>query len=238
MFYKHRWPVPENVGIAMTTRYGGVSMPPFDSLNLALHVEDDKAHVQANRERLKTKLGLNVDPTWLEQVHGTEVVSLPQKGVPVADGSHSNQVGQVCVVMTADCLPVLLCNDEGTEVSALHAGWRGLCDGVIESGVAKFQSQPQSIRAYLGSAISAQAFEVGAEVKQAFVNRDDMAEECFKPFGHKFLADLQGLAVQRLHSLGIKQIYLSNQCTFSSSDYFSYRRDGLTGRQASLIWIK
>ncbi|WP_133407666.1 peptidoglycan editing factor PgeF [Parashewanella tropica] len=238
MFFKHDWPVPNNVGMAMTNRHGGFSKSPFDGLNLALHVEDDEQQVLANRELLSNSLGLKIKPTWLEQVHGTEVVTLPQQGVPVADGSYSNQAGQVCVVMTADCLPILLCNDSGSEVSALHAGWRGLCNGVIENGVAKFQSKPRSLRAYLGPAIGEQAFEVGAEVKQAFVDKDLNAEQYFKPHGQKFLADLQGLATRRLQSLGIKQIYRSNQCTFTNSDYFSYRREQRTGRQASLIWIK
>ncbi|MFB2681907.1 peptidoglycan editing factor PgeF [Shewanella mangrovisoli] len=257
----HDWPVPDNVVIAMTDRHGGVSLAPYDSLNLGLHVGDAPQQVLANRGILAKLLGLATEPVWLEQVHGTQVVDLAdiapinlaqeaqsesvaaQAPPLVADASYSNLAGRVCVVMTADCLPVLLCNEQGTEVAAAHAGWRGLCDGVIEASVAKFASEPSELIAYLGPAIGPMTFEVGAEVRAAFMAVDPNAANCFvaqcqatKP--DKFFADIIGLAKLRLKQLGIKQVYSADICTVSSPDYFSYRRDKVTGRMASLIWLR
>ncbi|MDH0449747.1 peptidoglycan editing factor PgeF [Shewanella sp. GD04112] len=251
----HDWPVPDNVAIAMTDRHGGVSLAPYDSLNLGLHVGDAPHQVLANRGILAIQLGLATEPVWLEQVHGTQVIDLAdiapinlaqevQDTPPlVADASYTDLAGRVCVVMTADCLPVLLCNQQGTEVAAAHAGWRGLCDGVIEASVAKFASKPSELIAYLGPAIGPKTFEVGAEVRAAFMAADPNAANCFvaqcqatKP--DKYLADIIGLAKLRLKQLGITQVYSADICTVSSSDYFSYRRDKVTGRMASLIWLK
>ncbi|QYK08280.1 peptidoglycan editing factor PgeF [Shewanella mangrovisoli] len=251
----HDWPVPDNVAIAMTDRHGGVSLAPYDSLNLGLHVGDAPQQVLANRGILAKQLGLVTEPVWLEQVHGTHVVDLAdiapinlaqevQDTPPlVADASYTDLAGRVCVVMTADCLPVLLCNQQGTEVAAAHAGWRGLCDGVIEASVAKFASKPSELIAYLGPAIGPKTFEVGAEVRAAFMATVPNAENCFvaqcqatKP--DKYLADIIGLAKLRLKQLGIKQVYSADICTVSNPDYFSYRRDKITGRMASLIWLK
>lgn len=258
----HDWPVPDNVAIAITDRHGGVSLAPYDSLNLGLHVGDAPQQVLANRGILAKLLGLATEPVWLEQVHGTQVVDLAdiapinlaqevqsefvalQDTPPlVADASYSNLAGRVCVVMTADCLPVLLCNQQGTEVAAAHAGWRGLCDGVIEASVAKFASKPSELIAYLGPAIGPNTFEVGAEVRAAFMATDPNAANCFvaqcqaiKP--NKYLADIIGLAKLRLKQLGITQVYSADICTVSNPDYFSYRRDKITGRMASLIWLK
>lgn len=188
----HDWPVPDNVAIAMTDRHGGVSLAPYDSLNLGLHVGDAPQQVLANRGMLAKQLCLATEPVWLEQVHGTQVVDLVdivpinlaqnaqsenvalQDSPPlVADASYTDLAGRVCVVMTADCLPVLLCNQHGTEVAAAHAGWRGLCDGVIEASVAKFASKPSELIAYLGPAIGPETFEVGAEVRAAFMATED-----------------------------------------------------------------
>ncbi|MGR6501281.1 peptidoglycan editing factor PgeF [Shewanella sp. Koi 1] len=258
----HDWPVPDNVAIAMTDRHGGVSLAPYDSLNLGLHVGDAPQQVLANRGMLAKQLGLATEPVWLEQVHGTQVVDLAdiapinlaqeaqsksvagQDAPPlVADASYTDLAGRVCVVMTADCLPVLLCNQQGTEVAAAHAGWRGLCDGVIEASVAKFTSKPSELIAYLGPAIGPETFEVGAEVRAAFMATDPNATNYFvaqcratKP--DKYLADIIGLAKLRLKKLGITQVYSADICTVTSPDYFSYRRDKITGRMASLIWLK
>lgn len=258
----HDWPVPDNVAIAMTDRHGGVSLTPYDSLNLGLHVGDASQQVLANRGILAKRLGLATEPVWLEQVHGTHVIDLADiKSVElapealaqqasisvshphIADASYTNLAGRVCVVMTADCLPVLLCNQQGTEVAAAHAGWRGLCDGVIEASVAKFSSKPSELIAYLGPAIGPKTFEVGAEVRAAFMATDPNAANCFvaqcqatKP--DKYLANIIGLAKLRLNKLGITQVYSADICTVSSPDYFSYRRDHITGRMASLIWLK
>ena len=242
--FNHAWPVPANVGIAMTNRHGGVSEHPYGSLNLGLHVGDTPERVMANRELLCKQLALIAEPIWLEQVHGTHVLNLDTLNLgyaantPIADASYSRTAGRVCVVMTADCLPVLLCNHAGTEVAAAHAGWRGLCDGVIEATAAQFSSPMGELIAYLGPAIGPQKFEVGAEVKQAFCSLHPQAAGCFIPSGDKFLADIIGLAKLRLSLLGVNHIYSANICTVSSPDYFSYRRDKVTGRMASLIWLK
>lgn len=241
----HDWPIPVNVGIAMTDRHGGASLPPYNSLNLGLHVGDAPERVMANRQLLARQLALTAEPVWLEQVHGTHVLNLDSVnlvsaalGAPIADASYSRTAGRVCAVMTADCLPVLLCNHAGTEVAAVHAGWRGLCDGVIEASAAHFSSPMAELLAYLGPAIGPQKFEVGAEVKQAFCALHPQAAECFIPSGDKFLADIIGLAKLRLSLLGITHIYSADICTASCPDYFSYRRDKVTGRMASLIWLK
>lgn len=253
----HDWPVPDNVAIAMTNRHGGVSIVPYDSLNLGLHVGDIPQQVLVNRGLLAQQLQLATEPVWLEQVHGTHVIDLADiKSVElapealaqqasisvshphIADASYTNLAGRVCVVMTADCLPVLLCNKQGTEVAAAHAGWRGLCDGVIEATVAHFSSKPSELIAYLGPAIGPTAFEVGAEVRDAFMARDPNAESCFIARGDKYLTDIIGLAKLHLTKLGVSQVYSADICTVSNLDYFSYRRDKITGRMASLIWLK
>ncbi len=240
----HDWPVPANVGIAMTNRHGGVSTHPFDSLNLGLHVGDVIERVMANRELLSKQLALTADPVWLEQVHGTHVLNLdalslaPAVDTPIADASYSRTASQVCAIMTADCLPVLMCNQAGTEVAAAHAGWRGLCDGVIEATAAQFSSPMNELIAYLGPAIGPQKFEVGAEVKQAFCALHPQAAACFIPSGDKYFANIVSLAKLRLSLLGINHIYSADICTVTDTNYFSYRRDKVTGRMASLIWLK
>ncbi|PTA49434.1 peptidoglycan editing factor PgeF [Shewanella morhuae] len=254
----HDWPVPTNVGIAMTNRHGGVSTHPFDSLNLGLHVGDTIERVVANRELLSKQLALAADPVWLEQVHGTHVLnldslnlvdqsldntglvnqSLASSNALIADASYSQTASQVCAIMTADCLPVLLCNQAGTEVAAAHAGWRGLCDGVIEATAAQFSSPMNELIAYLGPAIGPQKFEVGAEVKQAFCALHPQAAACFIPSGDKYFANIVSLAKLRLSLLGINHIYSADICTVTDTNYFSYRRDKVTGRMASLIWLK
>lgn len=240
----HDWPVPANVGIAMTNRHGGVSTHPFDSLNLGLHVGDVIERVMANRELLSKQLALTADPVWLEQVHGTHVLNLdalslaPAVDTPIADASYSRTASQVCAIMTADCLPVLMCNQAGTEVAAAHAGWRGLCDGVIEATAAQFSSPMNELIAYLGPAIGPQKFEVGAEVKQAFCALNPQAAACFISSGDKYLANIVSLAKLRLSLLGINHIYSADICTVTDTNYFSYRRDKVTGRMASLIWLK
>jgi YfiH family protein len=239
---KHDWPIPDNVAIAMTNRHGGVSLSPFDSLNLGLHVGDKPQHVLANRAILTQQLSLPAEPTWLEQVHGTKVVDvgrlLTATTAVIADGSYSNQFGHVCTVMTADCLPVLLCNQQGTEVAAIHAGWRGLCEGVIEQALAMFRSPPSTLIAYFGPAIGPVAFEVGGEVRDVFINKDPQASTHFVRHNTNYLADLVGLARLRLSAAGVIETYSADVCTVADPDYFSYRRNKRTGRMASLIWLK
>ncbi|RYM57194.1 purine nucleoside phosphorylase YfiH [Serratia proteamaculans] len=234
------WPLPAGVKACSTTRHGGVSLPPYDSLNLGTHVGDEERAVADNSRRLVAGASLPQMPVWLEQVHGTRVVRLDGQ-TPTdlqADAVYSNVPGQVCAVMTADCLPVLFYSQAGDEVAAAHAGWRGLCNGVLEQTLAAFAAQPGSISAWLGPAIGPQQFEVGPEVRAAFIAVDAVAAAAFTPQGDKFLADIYLLARQRLQRAGIHSIYGGDRCTVSEiSHFFSYRRDGITGRLASLIWL-
>lgn len=232
------WPAPANVKTLQTTRHGGYSLPPYDSLNLGAHVGDDPMRVERNRNQLNEILPS--EPVWLEQVHGTEVALAEAAGCrPVADACISRRKNAVCVVMTADCLPVLLCDETGTVVGAVHAGWRGLLDGVIEATVAAMAVPGAQMLAWLGPAIGPQAFEVGPEVRAAFVARDAAADTTFVAHGDKFLADLYALARQRLAALGVSHVYGGDYCTYTERErFFSYRRDGATGRMATMIWLE
>ncbi|MGK9174659.1 polyphenol oxidase [Yokenella regensburgei] len=234
------WPLPKGVAACSSTRHGGVSVPPYDSLNLGAHCGDNLEHVEENRLRLYAAGGLPSKPVWLEQVHGNAVLTLTGGDCASkrADASYSTLPGTVCAVMTADCLPVLFCNRAGTEVAAAHAGWRGLCAGVLEDTVACFTDNPENIIAWLGPAIGPDAFEVGAEVREAFMAVDNRADSAFKPAGEKFYADIYALARQRLESVGITHVFGGDRCTFTEKhDFFSYRRDKTTGRMASFIWL-
>ena len=234
------WSLPEGVAACSSTRHGGVSLPPYDSLNLGAHCGDNQEHVEENRMRLYTAGELPSKPVWLEQVHGKDVLKLTGAIYTNkrADASYSNTPGTVCAVMTADCLPVLFCNRAGTEVAAAHAGWRGLCAGVLEETVACFADQPENILAWLGPAIGPEAFEVGAEVREAFMAVDARADSAFKPAGEKYYADIYTLARQRLAKAGVSNIFGGDRCTFTQThDFFSYRRDKTTGRMASFIWL-
>jgi YfiH family protein len=235
------WPAPKNVRTAVTTRAGGVSRAPYDSFNLAAHVGDDPAAVRENRARLRAALALPAEPVWLKQVHGVAVVDAARAGVePEADGAFAVQPGTVCAVLTADCLPVLLCNRDGTKVAALHAGWRGLAAGVIEQGVQALQAPCQSLLAWLGPAIGSHAFEVGPEVREAFVRDDTHAAQAFRAGrGDRYRADIYLLARQRLARLGVEAVYGGGFCTATDrARFYSYRRDGACGRMASLIWLR
>lgn len=234
------WPAPKNIRAAVTTRHGGVSQPPYASSNLATHVGDDPTVVRENRTRLRTALSLPAEPLWLKQVHGVTVVNAAQGGVePEADGSFCPQPGVVCAVLTADCLPVLLCNRQGTKVAALHAGWRGLVGGVIEAGVKALNVPGDELLAWLGPAIGPEKFEVGAEVRAVFMQHDPQAASAFRSTRDgKYLADIYILARQRLQKLGLASVYGGGFSTVTdSARFFSYRRDGVTGRMATLIWI-
>jgi len=234
------WPVPANVKAVSTTRLGGGSQQPYQGLNLGLHVGDDAKHVQRNRTLLQQELELVESPAWLNQIHSNRVLDLtaPLLTVPDADGSYTQQSGIACTVMTADCLPVLLCDKAGTQVAAVHAGWRGLADGIIEAALEKFTVPADQILAWLGPAIGPDAFEVGSEVREQFMAVIPQAEQAFKPCGEKWLADLYLLARQRMQQFGVTDIYGGEYCTFGDpKQFYSYRRDGVTGRQASLIWL-
>ncbi|HLO62579.1 MAG TPA: peptidoglycan editing factor PgeF [Azonexus sp.] len=232
------WPAPANVRALQTLRTGGCSPAPWNSLNLGDHVGDDPTRVAANRGSLRERLP--AEPLWLNQVHGTTVVDAASATQRVAaDAAFSRRPGAVCAVMTADCLPVLFCDRAGTVVAAAHAGWRGLLDGVLENTVAAMQVPAGELLAWLGPAIGPERFEVGDEVRAAFVAKDAGAAACFVAQADgKWLADIYGLARQRLVGLGVAHISGGNVCTVSDAEhYFSYRRDGVTGRMATLIWL-
>ena len=232
------WPCPANVRALQTTRRGGVSQPPWHGGNLGTHVGDDPAAVQANRAALRSRLP--AEPLWLEQVHGIVAVD-PEKWAKtkVADASVSHTPGVVCAIMTADCLPVLFCDRGGSVVAAAHAGWRGLQAGVLENTVKAMQCPPSDMLAWLGPAIGPEAFEVGDEVRVAFTALDPGAAEAFLAHGPgKWLCNLYWLAQRRLAKMRVTTISGGDCCTFKdSARFFSYRRDGVTGRQASLIWL-
>jgi YfiH family protein len=234
------WPAPHRVKALQTTRSGGVSAAPYDSLNLGGHVGDSPLCVAHNRQLLSALLPS--EPVWLKQVHGVEVVNADAAScLPQGDACIATHHGAVCVVMTADCLPVLLCNDSGSVVGAAHAGWRGLCEGVIERTVQAMNVPPQTLMAWLGPAIGPAAFEVGAEVREAFLAKQPQAAEAFTPVpgaGNKYLADIYLLARQRMQALGILRIHGGGLCTHAERErFFSYRRDGATGRMATFIWL-
>lgn len=242
------WPAPANVKAAITTRKGGVSEGDFADFNLAMHVGDTESSVEQNRARLRDALGLAREPQWLEQVHGRKVVQAESDGwVRTADGAHTTESGLACAVLTADCLPVLLCNRAGTRVAAVHAGWRGLAKGVLASAVARFEEPSSELMAYLGPALSQRNFEVGVEVLEAFFDaarnpeHADAVAAAFAPSARPlhFCADLYALARAELGSLGLEAVYGGDYCTYRDSDrFYSFRRDQRCGRMASLIWIK
>lgn len=237
------WPAPARVRALQTTRTGGSSLAPFDSFNLGMHVGDNPMTVAANRTLLNGFVPS--EPVWMKQVHGVDVVIAEQAGCePVADACISRNPGAVCTVMTADCLPLLLCDTAGSVVGTAHAGWRGLAAGVIEATVSAMQLPPSSLMAWLGPAIGPQAFEVGAEVRDIFTNGDPGAAAAFarRPSEaggrEKYLADIYHLARRRLFNLGIDRVFGGGLCTYSDHErFYSYRRDGKTGRMATMIWL-
>lgn len=236
------WNAPANVKAAVTTRIGGVSSEPYQSFNMGDHVGDKEESVNANRQQLVHDLELPSSPFWLKQVHGVVVANIDDKTTPnEADASLSRKKGNVSVVMTADCLPVLFCDKSGTVVASAHAGWRGLHVGVLEKTINSMQIEPANIIAWMGPAIGPEAFEVGEEVKQAFCDDMALAEQAFKPSKNqdKWMADIYLLAKLRMQRAGITDISGGNFCTYADSKhFFSYRRDKTTGRMASLIWME
>lgn len=234
------WPAPARVRAISTTRQGGISEPPYASFNLADHVADAPDHVAENRRQLAKIAGYPREPAWLQQVHGHQVVAAETVRAPVAaDAVWTREPGYPCVVMTADCLPILLCDQAGTVVAAAHAGWRGLAGGVIAATLSHLNVPAADLLAWLGPAIGPAAFEVGEEVRAAFLQSDAACIGCFQPSpAGRWLADLYGLARRQLAALGVTAIYGGNFCTFSDSErFFSYRRENRTGRMASLIWL-
>ncbi|MBI2961914.1 MAG: peptidoglycan editing factor PgeF [Betaproteobacteria bacterium] len=233
------WPAPARVRSVITTRRGGGSRGAFASFNLGAHVGDDDAAVAHNRRELRRYLP--EEPLWLRQVHGARAIDADGETEETeADAAVTRCRGRVLAALTADCLPVLLCDDAGTVVGIAHAGWRGLAAGVIESAVAAMRVAPERLLAYLGPAIGARAYEVGPEVRAAFADCSADAAQAFRARGQgKFLADLGMLARQRLKRLGVPRVHGGAHCTYADGErFFSFRRDGATGRMASLIWLE
>jgi YfiH family protein len=237
------WPAPAGVRAFTSLRRGlsvGVSRPPFDDFNLGAHCGDVSEAVETNRAALGWVGDLPSAPCWLRQVHGTRVwrFDAPAKSEIEADAAVTSATGVVLAVLTADCLPVLFCARDGSEVAAAHAGWRGLCAGVLENTVAALRSAPEALLAWLGPAAGPAAYEVGEDVRQAFIERDPRAAAAFRPTrpGH-WLCDLYALARQRLAAVGVQAVSGGDRCTLSEpAAFFSHRRDGRSGRMASLIW--
>ena len=231
------WPAPAWVKGCITTRSGGISAAPFDRFNLGEHVEDDPVAVTTNRQRLISQLGCK--PAWLRQVHGVAVVPAEPDEVLEADGSWTATPGVACSVMTADCLPVLFCDRAGSRVAAAHAGWRGLAGGVLEATLDALAVAPEEVLVWLGPAIGPQAFEVGAEVRDAFMAVHPQAAEAFAASINpgRYMADIYRLARIRLAARGVTAVYGGGFCTYSDPRFYSYRRAARTGRFASLIWL-
>jgi polyphenol oxidase len=233
------WPLPPNVQAVQTTRAGGHSGGPWGSLNLALHTGDDPGSVHRNRARLADALGLPAIPAWPRQVHGAVIADAGAMTDAVeADAVIARAPGMVCSVQTADCLPVLFASLDGQTVAAAHAGWRGLAGGVLEATLNAMGHSPVGITAWLGPAIGPDAFEIGPEVRAAFLADDTAAADAFRPgAGDRWFADIYRLARMRLARAGVREIHGGGRCTYTEAEtFFSYRRDGTCGRMATLIW--
>jgi YfiH family protein len=236
------WPAPANVHAGTSWRQGGISQGTYASLNLAMHVGDDPQAVVENRSRL----GLPTEPIWLNQVHGLTVMNAgnvakdKSEQVIEADAAYTDVAGVICAVLTADCLPLLLCDRAGSRVAAVHAGWRGLATGIIERAVTALQLPGEQLLVWLGPAIGPNAYEVGDDVREAFLHRDADAHTAFRPNrpGHWWM-DIYQLARQQLAQQGVAEVYGGDHCTWREADsFYSYRRDGVTGRMASVIWFE
>lgn len=241
MFIQPNWPAPQQIKAYTTLRSGGVSQSPFDQFNLAEHVGDNPENVSANREILQKNLHLPADPIWINQTHSIITIpALPENKGKEADASYSDKNNHVCAVLTADCLPILLCNQAGTHVAAIHGGWRGLAHGIIAATIKALQFPAGEVLAWLGPAISAANYEVGDEVRDQFISLDPESIYAFTPSPRqRWQANLYAIAKLQLLRAGVTSIYGGEFCTFADPKrFYSYRRDGSqTGRMASLIWI-
>ncbi len=231
------WPAPSRVRACVTTREGGVSQAPFDSFNLGDHVGDAPNAVVANRQQLQRVLGC--EPAWMNQVHSSTAIEADPQHRPSADASWTGEAGIACAVLTADCLPVLFCDRAGTRVAAAHAGWRGLAGGVLEATVAAMAIPGDQLLAWLGPAIGPDAFEVGPEVRDAFVSRHAAAVDAFSASRNagRYMADIYRLAELHLAACGVTAVFGGGYCTVGDPRFYSYRRAARTGRFASLIWL-
>lgn len=241
------WPAPKQVMALTTTRQTGESLAPYQHFNVALHVGDDELAVTRNRQQLCNHLEGLTAISWLDQVHSSDIVDACAAKLVTADANYSGQSGIACAVMTADCLPLLVCDRHGREVAAIHAGWRGLLGGVIENSLARFNASTDQLMVWLGPAISQPHFEVGDDVRRAFITASSieqrpMVDAAFAPHpqnANKYFADLYALARLRLQAIGVSAIYGGEFCTYADTErFYSYRRDSQTGRMASLIYLK
>lgn len=232
------WPAPKNISALSTTRFSGFSPAPFDSNNLGLNTGDNEQHVLRNRQQLKNYLQLPGEPQWLQQTHSTDCVLVENDSNRVADAAITRSLKHPLVILTADCLPITLCNRQGTEIAAIHAGWRGLVHGIIENTLLKMHSEPSDILAWIGPAICHQCYEVGDEVYQNFTKKYPVSKKAFQPQQGKWLANLAQIAELVMNKQGIDAVYHSKLCTFESEiDFYSYRKTSQTGRIGTLIWF-
>ena len=234
------WPAPEHVHAGITTRLGGFSQPPFDSLNIARHVGDDAENVEKNRQKIVRQLCLNSEPVWLNQIHGNRIISVNDPPeFRYADGSTTTKRNIVCAVMTADCVPLLICDRQGEKIAVVHAGWRGILKGVIENAVAEF-SDPEAMLVWVGPCISRQFYEIAEDVYSQCIYYNALFKQVFEPTGRgRWYCDLKQLVKIILKSAGINLIYECNLCTYERTDmFYSCRRNRITGRTATMIWIE
>ena len=234
-------PAPSNIHALTTTRAGGISVPPYDSFNLGKHCGDNLESAEENRQTLVDQLNLPSHPLWLNQVHDNQVIHSRNHNRQIkADGCYTDSTQHVCAVLTADCLPIFICNKDGTEAAVLHGGWRSLAKGIIAQGVKQFKSPAKDLLVWLGPAIGPSTFQVGKEVRTVFQTYHSQTVQAFtyQPDEKRFLCDIYKLAKIYLNTLGITEIYGGNHCTYSQNDLlFSYRKNKKTGRMASLIWM-
>lgn len=235
---KANWPAPKNISALSTTRLAGFSEGPYDSNNLGTHVGDDLERVNKNRHFLKESLQLPAEPVWLEQTHSTICVIPEQEQNRNADAAVTRSIKHPLIILTADCLPITLCSVQGDEIAAIHAGWRGLFNGIVENSLEKMENRNQDLIAWIGPAICQKCYEVGDEVYEAFSSKYPEAKKAFLPVNGKWLANLPKIAEIVLNEKGVKEVYQSNLCTFElKNDFYSYRRSAQTGRIGTLIWF-
>ena len=239
------WPAPAHIHAGTTTRLNGASHEPFDSFNLAGHVGDRPEAVAGNRRQLRARLNLPSEPAWLQQQHGNAVIKLEREqtasadGPAPVDGAYTAAAGRVCTALTADCIPLLLCNRAGTEIAALHVGWRGLCKRIIKHGLSMFDAAPHELLAWIGPYVHQQNYEVGADVISACLEEGLLSGkgDRLESRPNRWFLDLGQLVKAELYRHGVEDVYGCNLCTFARKDlFYSYRRDGVTGRMATLIW--
>lgn len=236
------WSAPNNITAYSTTRHGGISLAPFNSLNLGMHVNDNPAHVEVNRQTIQTSLKAPSPPLWLNQTHSTIVINANEHKPHIeADAIISTQSNQCLVIMTADCLPIIMCSKDGKKVAAIHAGWKGLCQGIVKKTFKQLNIPASDCLVWLGPCISQKNFEIGDEVIDAFKDIDPKYHKGFyrHPSSNKAHACLKTLALNQLNCLGIFDCQKNLTCTYDNKhDFFSYRREGITGRMATFIWIE